>query len=81
MNFGEYMTTVTVKVDKDSRRKYRLRAKEIEFEELRRRILAAEGLRFLRAANRAAAQVGLTAMTRKDIEREIKTARNGQRRR
>jgi hypothetical protein len=75
------MTTVTVKVDKNSQRKYRLHSKEIEFEELRRRILAAEGLQFLRAANRAAAQVGLTRMTSRDIDGEIKTARNGLRRR
>ncbi len=75
------MTTLTVKVDKNSRCKYRLRKKEIEFEELRRCIIAGEGLQFLRAANRAAAQVGLTHMTSRDIEREIRAARNGSRRR
>jgi hypothetical protein len=75
------MTTLTVKVDKYSRRKYRLQRKEIAFEELCRRIIAAEGEEFLRAANRAATQVGLTQMTSKDIEREIKAARNGSRRR
>lgn len=75
------MTTVTVKVDKNSQRKYKLRHKEIEFEELRRRIIAAEGLQFLRAANRAAAQVSLTQMTGRDIEKEIKTAREASRRR
>lgn len=75
------MTSLTVKLDKNSQRKYRLQGKEIEFEELRRRIIAAEGLQFLRATNRAAAEAGLTRMTNRDIEREIKTARNGSRRR
>ncbi len=74
------MTTVTIKLDKRSQRKYKLHAGKIEFEELRRRIIAAEGLQFLRAANRAAAHVGLTEMTRKEIGKEIKTARNGSRR-
>lgn len=75
------MTTLTVKVDKNSRRKYRLRSKEIEFEELRRRIIAGEGRQFLWAANHAAAHVGLTQMTGRDIDREIQAARNGSRRR
>ena len=75
------MTTVTVKVDKNSQLKYRLHTKEIEFKELRRRIIAAEGLQFLEAANRTAAQVGLAKMTGRDIDREIKAVRNGSRRR
>ncbi len=75
------MTTLTVKVNKDLQRKYRLRNKEIEFEELRRRIIAAEGTQFLRAANRAAARVGLAQLTGRDIDREVRAARNGSRRR
>ena len=75
------MTTLTVKVDKNSQRKYRLRSKEIEFEELRRRIIAAEGQQLLLATNRAAARIGLTAMTSREIDRAIKAARNGSRRR
>lgn len=75
------MSTLTVKLDKNSRRRYRLHKKEIEFEELRRRIIAGEGQQFLRAANRAAARAGLTEMTNREIEREIKLARNGSRRR
>ncbi len=75
------MTTVTVRIDKTSRHKYRLHSKEIEFEELRRRIIAAEGRQFLQAANRAAALIGLNEMTGRDIEREIKAERNGSRRR
>lgn len=75
------MTTLTVEVDKDSRRRYKLHARRIEFEELRRRIIAAEGLQFLRAANRAAGQAGLAGMTRREIDKEINAARNGLRRR
>lgn len=75
------MTTITVKIDKNTQRKYGLRSKEIEFEELRRRIIAGEGVRFLRAANNAAAQVGLSKMNDSDIEKEIKSARNESRRR
>jgi hypothetical protein len=74
------MTTLTVRIDERSRRKYRVSGKQIAFEELRRRIIGAEGLDFLRAAHRAAAKVGLNTMTRKDVEREIKAARNGSRR-
>ena len=76
------MATLTVKkVDKNAQRKYKLRSKEIEFEELRRRIIAAEGTQFLRAANRAAARVGLSQLTSRDIDREIKAARDRSRRR
>jgi len=75
------MTTLSVKVDKHSQRKYRLQSKEIAFEELRRRVIAAEGLQFLKATNRAAAQTKLAKITAKEIENEIKAARGGQRRR
>ena len=68
------MTTLTVRIDERSRRKYRVSGKQIAFEDLRRRIIGTEGLGFLRAAHRAAAKVGLNTMTRKDVEREIKSA-------
>lgn len=75
------MNTLTVKVDRKLRHKYRLHGDEIEFEELRRRIIAAEGREFLRVANIAAFQSGLSRLTSKDIEKEIRAARRGSRRR
>jgi hypothetical protein len=54
-----------------------VREKELSFEELRRRIIGVEALASLTIANRAGAKTGLSTLTRKDIEREIKAARNG----
>lgn len=75
------MNTLIVKVDRNLRHKYKLHGNEIEFEDLRRRIIAAEGRKFLRAANIAAIQSGLSTITSKDIEKEIRAARSGSRRR
>ena len=75
------MTTITVKVDKKTQRKYGIQSKEIEFDELRRKIIAGEGVRFLKAANNVAAQVSLSKMTDSEIEKEIKSARNESRHR
>ena len=74
------MTTLTVTIDKTTRRKYRMHEKAISFEELRRRIIGVEALASLKSTNRAAAKSGLPRLTSKDIEREIKAARNGSRR-
>ena len=74
------MTTLTVKIDERSRRRYGVREKEITFEELRRRIIRSEGLSSLQKANRAAQRVGLRTLTPKQIDAEIKAARNGSRR-
>ena len=74
------MTTLTVKIDERSRRRYGVREKEITFEELRRRIMRSEGLSALQKANRAARKVGLRTLTPKQIDAEIKAARNGSRR-
>jgi hypothetical protein len=74
------MTTLTVKIDERSRRRYGVREKEITFEELRRRIIGSEGLSSLLKANRAARKVGLRTLTLKQIDAEIKAARNGSRR-
>jgi hypothetical protein len=57
-----------------------VREKELSFEELRRRIIGVEALASLTIANRTGAKTGLSTLTRKDIEREIKAARNGPRR-
>ncbi len=72
--------TLTVSIDKRARRKYGVREKEITFEELRRRIVGREALTSLRKANQEARKAGLRKLTKKDIEIEIKAARNGSRR-
>ena len=74
------MTTLTVTIDERSRRRYGVRGKEITFEELRRRIVGSEGLASLHKAHRAARKAGLRKMTAKEMETEIKAARNGSRR-
>jgi hypothetical protein len=74
------MTTLTVTIDERSRRRYGVRGKAISFEELRQRIIGDEGLAALRKANRSARKTNLHKLTKKEIEAEIKVARNGSRR-
>ena len=74
------MPPLTVTIDNRARRRYGVRGKEIAFEELRRRIIGGEGTSSLRKAHRAARKSGLSKLTVKDIETEIRAARNGSRR-
>ncbi len=69
------MTTLTVLIDTQSKKKYKLNSMRIEFRELRERILRSEGLSALLKANEVAAKHGLSKMTRKEIEEEIAAAR------
>lgn len=74
------MTTLTVTIDERSRRRYGVREQKISFEDLRLRIIGAEAMTSLGRANRAAHKAGLHTLTKKEIETEIKGARNGSRR-
>ncbi len=65
------MTTLTVLIDTQSKRKYKLNVQRIEFQELKDRILRSEGLSALRKANKAATKHGLNRMSLKEIENEI----------
>jgi hypothetical protein len=72
------MTTLTVLIDNKSKRKYKLTNEKIEFQELRDRILRAEGLQALKTSAKVAMKTGLRKMTLKEIEKEILSARHGQ---
>ena len=74
------MTTLTVLVDNQSKRKYKFTKQKIKFQELREQILRAEGLQLLKRTVEVAARTGLRKMTTKEIDREIRAARRGQRR-
>src|SRR5438270_217578 len=77
---GKAMTTLTVLVDPQSKRTYKLNERRIHFDELRRMILKSEGLQALRRTTSAAAWAGLKKMTAKEIGREINAARRGKNR-
>lgn len=62
------MTTLGVKIDKQTRQKYNLKKREISFEALRKRTISAEGLWSLRKVNRLALKTGLRKMSAKDTE-------------
>ena len=74
------MTTLNVKIDKQSRQKYRLMEREITFEALRKRIISAEGVASLKKAASSARKIGLSKMTLKEINKEIKSTRNAKNR-
>ncbi len=74
------MTTLTVLIDERSRRRYGVREQKISFEDLRLRIISAEASDSLNNTNRAARKARLDRLTKKEIETEIKSARNGSRR-
>ena len=74
------MTTLNVKIDKQSRQKYKLQENEITFDVLRRRIISAEGLTALKKASRAAKRTSLAKTTTTEIEKEIRAARNAKNR-
>jgi len=70
------MTTLTVLIDTESKRKYKLNKERIGFEELKEQILRSEGLNALEMTTEIAAKHGLHKMTLKEIETEITGARN-----
>ena len=74
------MTTLTVLVDPQSRRKYKLNKARIGFEELREMILRSEGLQALRRTTNVASKRSLKKMTAREIDLEISAARRGKNR-
>ena len=74
------MATLTVTIDEQSRRRYGVREQKISFEDLRLRIIGGEAIASLVRANRAAHKAGLRKLKKKEMEAEIKAARNGSRR-
>lgn len=74
------MTTLTVTVDAQSKRKYKLNKQRIGFEELRQMILRSEGLQALRRTTNVATKRGLRKMTAREIDLEIHAARRGKNR-
>ncbi len=74
------MTTLTVLIDERSRRRCGAPEQKISFEDLRLRIIGAEASASLSSTNRTARKAGLHKLTKKEIETEIKVARNGSRR-
>lgn len=71
------MTTLTVTVDAQSKRKYKLNKQRIGFEELRQMILRSEGLQALRRTTDIASRRSLKKMTAREIDQEIQAVRRG----
>ncbi len=75
------MTTMRLAIDEQTKRRYKLRGEMISFEELRLRILGNVGMAALHEANEIAKKTGLSKMTMKEINAEIKAYRDEKRRR
>ena len=69
------MSDLLVKIKTSQRKKYLIKDKEMEFEELEKKILLAQAREALDRTTLGAKEAGLDKLTNKDINRIIRAAR------
>jgi hypothetical protein len=69
------MSDLIVKIKISQRKKYLIKDKEMEFEELEKKILLAQAREAIERTTRGAKEAGLDKLTSEDINRIIRTAR------